>query len=152
MISDFEQCFKQYNSLLNCRKNCWTAVYVLQQIHPNCPECCQYKVDLLLQLFQYTSVDNWIIVTQTNLQLHCKFTVSTMHHWTELETIWLDVQPKSLHWNHSTETALLCTLDNVCHSSGIGKFTVLVSLHLSSIFDTIDHTLLTITVSRISLV
>jgi len=44
--------------------------------------------------------------------------------------------------NHSTETALLSTLDNVYHSSDTGKSTVLVSLDLSSAFDTIDHTLL----------
>jgi len=44
--------------------------------------------------------------------------------------------------NHSTETALLCTLDNVFHSADLGKSTVLVSLDLSSAFDTIDHPLL----------
>jgi len=44
--------------------------------------------------------------------------------------------------NHSTETALLCTLDNVFHSADLGKSTVLVSLDLSSAFDTIDHSLL----------
>ena len=44
--------------------------------------------------------------------------------------------------NHSTETALLCTLDHVFNSSDLGKSTVLVSLDLSSAFDTIDHTIL----------
>ena len=44
--------------------------------------------------------------------------------------------------NHSTETALLCTLDNVFHSADLGKSTVLISLDLSSAFDTIDHSLL----------
>ena len=44
--------------------------------------------------------------------------------------------------NHSTETALLCTLYNVFHSADLGKSTVLVSLDLSSAFDTIDHSLL----------
>ena len=44
--------------------------------------------------------------------------------------------------NHSTETALLCTLDHVFNSSDQGKSTVLVSLDLSSAFDTIDHAIL----------
>ena len=44
--------------------------------------------------------------------------------------------------NHSTETALLCTLDNVFNSSDQGKSTLLVSLDLSSAFDTIDHAVL----------
>jgi hypothetical protein len=44
--------------------------------------------------------------------------------------------------NHSTETALLCTLDQVFHSADLGESTVLVALDLSAAFDTIDHTLL----------
>jgi len=44
--------------------------------------------------------------------------------------------------NHSTETALLCTLDQVFHSADLGKSTILVSLDLSAAFDTIDHTIL----------
>jgi hypothetical protein len=45
-------------------------------------------------------------------------------------------------YSHSTETALLCTLDHVCHSADHSRSTVLVSLDLSSAFDTIDHTIL----------
>jgi hypothetical protein len=41
--------------------------------------------------------------------------------------------------SHSTETALLCTLDHVCHSADHSRSTVLVSLDVSSAFDTIDH-------------
>jgi hypothetical protein len=44
---------------------------------------------------------------------------------------------------HSTETALLCTLDHVFHSSDGGQSTLLVSLDLSAAFDTIDHATLT---------
>jgi len=44
--------------------------------------------------------------------------------------------------NHSTETALLCTLDHIYNSSDTGMSTVLVSLDLSAAFDTIDHNIL----------
>jgi Reverse transcriptase (RNA-dependent DNA polymerase) len=44
--------------------------------------------------------------------------------------------------HHSTETAILSTLDNIFHSSDIGKSTLLVSLDLSAAFDTIDHHIL----------
>jgi hypothetical protein len=44
--------------------------------------------------------------------------------------------------NHSTETALLCTLDHVFHSAKDHKSTILVSLDLSAAFDTIDHSIL----------
>jgi hypothetical protein len=44
--------------------------------------------------------------------------------------------------NHSTETALLSTLDDIFYSSDTGKSSLLVSLDLSSAFDTIDHNLL----------
>jgi len=44
--------------------------------------------------------------------------------------------------NHSTESALLCTLDNVYHSADNGESTLLISLDLSSAFDTIDHSIL----------
>ncbi len=44
--------------------------------------------------------------------------------------------------NHSTETALLCTLDHIFHSADTGKSTLLVSLDLSAAFDTIDHNIL----------
>ena len=43
---------------------------------------------------------------------------------------------------HSTETALLSTLDKVCHSADNGSSTILVSLDYSAAFDTIDHTIL----------
>ena len=45
--------------------------------------------------------------------------------------------------SHSTETALLCTLDHVFHSADCGQSTLLVSLDLSAAFDTIDHAILT---------
>ena len=44
--------------------------------------------------------------------------------------------------HHSTETAILSTLDNIFHSSDNGKSTLLVSLDLSAAFDTIDHRIL----------
>ena len=44
--------------------------------------------------------------------------------------------------NHSTETALLCTLDHVFHSADAHKSTILVSLDLSAAFKTIDHSIL----------
>jgi len=46
--------------------------------------------------------------------------------------------------NHSTETALLCTLmiDHVYHSANAHKSAILVSLVLSAAFDTIDHSIL----------
>lgn len=44
--------------------------------------------------------------------------------------------------NHSTETALLSTLDHVYHAANIHKSTILVSLDLSAAFDTIDHRIL----------
>jgi len=44
--------------------------------------------------------------------------------------------------NHSTETALLCTVDHVYHSTNAHKSTILVSLDLSAAFDTIDHSIL----------
>ena len=43
---------------------------------------------------------------------------------------------------HSTETALLCTLDKVFHMADNGKSTLLVSLDYSAAFDTIDHSIL----------
>jgi len=43
---------------------------------------------------------------------------------------------------HSTESAILSTLDNVFHSADMGKSTLLVSLDLSAAFDNIDHTIL----------
>ena len=43
---------------------------------------------------------------------------------------------------HSTETALLCTLDKIFRSSDQGKPTILVSLDLSAAFDVIDHSIL----------
>ena len=45
--------------------------------------------------------------------------------------------------HHSTETALLCTLDNIYHNCARGCATVLISLDLSAAFDTIDHSILT---------
>jgi len=44
--------------------------------------------------------------------------------------------------HHSTETALLCTLDNIYHNSARGCATALISLDLSAAFDTIDHSIL----------
>jgi Reverse transcriptase (RNA-dependent DNA polymerase) len=44
--------------------------------------------------------------------------------------------------NHSTETALLCTLDHVFHSATAHKSTILVSLDFSAAFDTIDPSIL----------
>ena len=44
---------------------------------------------------------------------------------------------------HSTETALLLTLNSIYTSADAGRATVLVSLDLSAAFDTIDHNLLT---------
>jgi Reverse transcriptase (RNA-dependent DNA polymerase) len=41
--------------------------------------------------------------------------------------------------NHSTETTILSTPDNVYHSCDLGRSTVLVSLDLSAAFDTVDH-------------
>ena len=43
---------------------------------------------------------------------------------------------------HSTETALVLTLDNILHSADQGSFSVLVSLDLNAAFDTIDHNIL----------
>jgi len=44
--------------------------------------------------------------------------------------------------NHSTATAVLCTLDNVYHSANAHKSTILVSLDLSAAFGTINHFIL----------
>ena len=44
--------------------------------------------------------------------------------------------------NHSTETAILRTLDHIYHSCDLGRSTVLVSLDLSAAFDTVDHSIL----------
>jgi Reverse transcriptase (RNA-dependent DNA polymerase) len=44
--------------------------------------------------------------------------------------------------NHSTETALLCTLDYDYHYANNHKSTLLVSLDVSAAFDTIDHRIL----------
>ena len=44
--------------------------------------------------------------------------------------------------HHSTESALIFTLDNIFHSSDNGKSTLLVSLDLSAAFDTINHQIL----------
>jgi hypothetical protein len=44
--------------------------------------------------------------------------------------------------NHSTETAILSTLDHIYHSCDLGMSTVLVSLDLSAAFDTVDHSIL----------
>ena len=43
---------------------------------------------------------------------------------------------------HSTETALLATLDRIYRSSDTGKPSALISLDLSAVFDTIDHNIL----------
>jgi len=40
---------------------------------------------------------------------------------------------------HSTETALLRTLDDIDRSSHLGKATILVSIHLSSASDMVNH-------------
>ena len=45
-------------------------------------------------------------------------------------------------WNHSMESALILTLDNIYHAIDLGKSTFLVSLDLSSAYDTIDHSIL----------
>jgi Reverse transcriptase (RNA-dependent DNA polymerase) len=45
-------------------------------------------------------------------------------------------------YNHSTETAILSTLDHIYHSFDLGMSTVLVSLDLSAAFDTVDHFIL----------
>ena len=45
--------------------------------------------------------------------------------------------------HHSTDTALICTLDNIYHNSACGCATALISLDLSAGFDTIDHSILT---------
>ena len=44
--------------------------------------------------------------------------------------------------HHSTETAILSTLDKIFHSADNGKSTILVYLDLSAAFDTIDHRIL----------
>ena len=44
--------------------------------------------------------------------------------------------------HHSTETALLFTLNNIYHAADNSQPTLLVSLDLSAAFDTIDHSLL----------
>ena len=44
--------------------------------------------------------------------------------------------------NHSTETSLLLTTDQIFNSIDHGDFTLLVSLDLSAAFDTIDHHIL----------
>ena len=43
---------------------------------------------------------------------------------------------------HSTETALILTLDHILHSADQGSSSVLVSLDLNAAFDTIDHNIL----------
>ena len=43
---------------------------------------------------------------------------------------------------HTTETALILTLDNILHAADKGSSFVLVSLDLSAAFDTIDHNIL----------
>ena len=44
--------------------------------------------------------------------------------------------------NHSTESALILTPDNIYHAIDLVKPTLLVSLDLSAAFDTIDHSIL----------
>ena len=43
---------------------------------------------------------------------------------------------------HSTETALVYTVNNICRSANEGNCTLLISLDLSAAFDTVDHNLL----------
>jgi len=43
---------------------------------------------------------------------------------------------------HSTETVLLCTIDNIYHLSDQGNRTVLAFIDLSSTFDMVDHNIL----------
>ena len=43
---------------------------------------------------------------------------------------------------HSTEIALILTLDNILHAADQGSSSVVVSLDLSAAFDTIDHNIL----------
>jgi hypothetical protein len=43
---------------------------------------------------------------------------------------------------HSTETALLCTLNDVFHAANDTQFTVVIGLDISAAFDTIDHGIL----------
>jgi Reverse transcriptase (RNA-dependent DNA polymerase) len=50
--------------------------------------------------------------------------------------------PVILTSNHSTETAILTTLDLIYHSCDVGTSTVLVSLDLSAAFDTVDQSIL----------
>ena len=44
--------------------------------------------------------------------------------------------------HHSTETALILTIDSIYNSADLGKSTLLVSLDLSATFDIIDHSIL----------
>ena len=43
--------------------------------------------------------------------------------------------------HHSTETALLRTMDAVCRAADRGEVTLIVALDISAAFDTIDHTI-----------
>src|SRR5208282_819264 len=44
--------------------------------------------------------------------------------------------------HHSTETALLCILNDIYGKMDVGRSTLMVALDLSAAFDTVDHSVL----------
>ncbi len=55
---------------------------------------------------------------------------------------YLDNFQSGFRAHHSTKTALIKIINNICHNSDTGKISVLVLLDLSSAFDTVDYNIL----------
>ena len=126
---------------------------ILKTFHPSSPDlqtCLSIKVNFLLISKSLKSLHCWKNPTST-----VQFQISVISpkssnasscfvsgHSSHLRLCSIPTSRHMYRQGYSTETALLFTLNNIKQSADHDKSTILVSLNLSSAFDTIDHHLL----------